>query len=178
MPRPAVLTGNAACRVFHEAGLLSSPHWPSLPMDLPGRRYLCARCRTAVIICSHCDRGHRYCTSMCADHARRNAIHAAGCRYQASRRGRHAHAERQRRYRAKQQKVTHQGSPPRTLSVPLQSEPTVHPSGCAARPVTPAPWHCCRCHRPLPDWVRQDFLRCRIRRNRPLRSTHGPHPRN
>lgn len=178
MPRPAVLTGNAACRVFHEAGLLSSPHWPSLPMDLPGRRYLCARCRTAVIICSHCDRGHRYCTSRCADHARRNAIHAAGCRYQASRRGRHAHAERQRRYRAKQQKVTHQGSPPRTLSVPLQSEPTVRPSGCAARPVTPAPWHCCRCHRPLPDWVRQDFLRCRIRRNRPLRSTHGPHPRN
>ena len=170
MPRPAVLTGNAACRVFHEAGLLSSPHWPSLPMDLPGRRYLCARCRTAVIICSHCDRGHRYCTARCADQARRTAIQAAGCRYQTTRRGRHAHAERQRRYRAKSQKVTHQGSPCLTPPVPLRSEPIV--------PVTPAPWHCCRCHRPLPDWVRQDFLRCRIRRHSNDRSTHGPYPRN
>ena len=173
MPRPAVLTGNAACRVFHEAGLLSSPHWPSLPMDLPGRRYLCARCRTAVIICSHCDRGHRYCTSRCADHARRNAIHAAGCRYQASRRGRHAHAERQRRYRAKQQKVTHQGSPPPPLPVQLAAEPIVKKS------TSPPPWHCHFCHQGLPEFVRQDFLRCRIRRSYSNRRTpFDPYPGN
>lgn len=139
-------------------------------MDLPGRRYLCAGCRTAVLICSHCDRGHRYCTPKCADQARRGAVRAAGCRYQASLRGRHAHAERQRRYRARQQKVTHQGSPPTALTDPLATEPTV--------PVTPVPWHCCRCRKTLPEWVRQDFLRRRIRRHRTDRSTHGPHPRN
>ena len=136
-------------------------------MDLPGRRYLCARCRTAVIICSHCDRGHRYCTITCADQARRTAVQAAGCRYQATRRGRHAHAERQRRYRAKPQKVTHQGSPPKPPAVPLRFEPIV--------PVNPGRWQCCRCHRPLPDWVRLDFLRGRIRRNRLYRNTHGPY---
>lgn len=170
MPRPAVLTGNVACRVFHEAGAAVSPHRPFLAMDLPGRRYLCARCRTAVIICSHCDRGHRYCTARCADQARRAATQAAGCRYQATRRGRHAHAERQRRYRAKPQKVTHQGSPPKTPAVPLRSELIV--------PVNSVPWQCCRCHRPLPDWVRLNFLRGRIRRNRLYRNTHGPYPRN
>ena len=80
-----------------------------------------------------------------------------------------AHAERQRRYRARQQKVTHQGSPPLALPDQLAPEPTV--------PVKPLPWHCCRCHRPLPDWVRQDFLRRRIRRHhRTDRSTHGPYP--
>jgi hypothetical protein len=139
-------------------------------MDLPGRRYLCAGCRTAVLICSHCDRGHRYCTPMCAEQARRRSIRASGCRYQDSLRGRHAHAERQRRYRARQQKVTHQGSPPGDVPDQLPSEPTV--------PVTAAPWHCFRCRTSLPDWVRQDFLRRRIRRIQPDRRMHGPHPRN
>lgn len=166
MPRPAVLTGNVACRVFHEAGVAVFPIGFPLPMDLPGRRFLCARCRTAVIICSQCDRGHRYCTITCADQARRTALRAAGCRYQASRRGRHAHAERQRRYRAKSQKVTHQGSPSLPPPVPLRSEPIA--------PVIPVPWHCVRCHRHLPDWVRLDFLRCRIRRNHSDRRAHVP----
>lgn len=137
-------------------------------MDIPGRRYLCAGCRTAVVICSHCDRGHRYCTSACAEQARRQAVRAAGCRYQASRRGRHAHADRQRRYRAKLQKVTHQGSPPPVPADPLTPEPMT--------PVLPAPWPCCRCRRPLPDGVRLDFLRRRIRRLPPDRSVHGPSP--
>lgn len=137
-------------------------------MDIPGRRYLCAGCRTAVVICSHCDRGHRYCTSTCAEQARRQAVRAAGCRYQASRRGRHAHADRQRRYRAKLQKVTHQGSPPVDPTDPLTPEPMT--------PVLPAPWHCGRCRRPVPDGVRLDFLRRRIRRLQPDRSVHGPSP--
>lgn len=137
-------------------------------MDIPGRRYLCAGCRTAVVICSHCDRGHRYCTTTCAAQARRQAVRAAGCRYQTSLPGRHAHADRQRRYRAKLQKVTHQGSPPPGAAAPLTPEPMT--------PVLPLPWHCGRCHRPLPDWVRLDFLRRRIRRLPPDRSVHGPSP--
>ena len=126
-------------------------------MDLPGRRYHGAGCRTAVLICSDCDRGQRYCTTPCADEARRQSIRASGRRYQDSSRGRHTHAERQRRYRARQQIVTHQGSPPT---------------------VAPVPRHCCRCHRPLPDWVRQDFLRRRVRPYPPDRRRHGSQPRN
>lgn len=160
-------TGISFGAYFTKRTLLSFHHrlWP---METAGRRYLCARCRKAVIICSHCDRGQRYCTSTCANHARRAAVLAAGCRYQASRRGRHAHADRQRRYRAKHQEVTHQGSPPTGPPVPLSTEPTV--------PEIPALWHCCRCHRPLPEWVRQDFLRCRIRRHPTDRSSHGHSP--
>ena len=146
------------------------PHWPCVPMDLPGRRYLCARCRTAVLICSPCDRGHRYCTTQCAKQARDQSVRAAGHRYQVSLRGRHAHAERQRRYRARQKKVTHQSSPPPAPPDQLPPGPTV--------PVIPAPWHCWRCRHWLPEFVRQDFLRRRIRRNRLHRSMHGPHPRN
>ena len=139
-------------------------------MDLPGRRYLCAGCRTAVLICSHCDRGHRYCTTTCAKEARRHALRAAGSRYQASLRGRHAHAQRQRRYRARQQKVTHQASPPEALPAQLASEPTA--------PANRTPWQCWHCRHALPEWVRLDFLRRRIRRNHPDRSMHGPYPRN
>ena len=35
-------------------------------MESTGRRYLCAACRAAVLICSHCDRGQRYCAAGCA----------------------------------------------------------------------------------------------------------------
>ncbi len=154
-------------KYFTKRTLLSFPHRP-LPMEPAGRHYLCTRCRSAVIICSYCDRGQRYCTKACATQARRTAVRGAGCRYQASRRGRHAHAERQRRYRAKHKEVTHQGSPPLAPTVPLRSEPTA--------PAIPARWHCCRCHRLLPDWVRQDFLRRRIRRHQTDRSTHGHSP--
>ena len=139
-------------------------------MDLPGRRYLCAACRTAVLICSHCDRGHRYCTPTCAEEARHEAVRAAGRRYQASRRGRRAHAQRQRRYRARTQKVTHQGSPPVALPAQLTPEPTA--------PALLPPWHCWRCRRALPEGVRQDFLRSPVRRTRTHRSVHGPYPRN
>ena len=75
-----------------------------------GRLFNCARCGRQVVICSRCDRGHRYCKG-CAPAARRGSRRAAGARYQHSRRGRLAHAERQHRYRARRQKVTHQGSP-------------------------------------------------------------------
>lgn len=139
-------------------------------MEVPGRRYLCAGCRTAVVICSQCDRGNRYCNHTCSQTARKRCVREAGQRYQDSLPGRHRHAERQRRYRARMQKVTHQGSPPVGAADLLAAEPTV--------PEKPLPGHCCRCHRPLPAGVRQDFLRCRIRHIRQNRSTDGPHPRN
>ncbi len=93
-------------------------------MDASARLYNCARCHRQVVICSHCDRGQRYCAGGCAPAARAESIRAAGQRYQNSRRGRHCHAERQRRYRRRQsEKVTHQGSPMAEGDVSLPERP-------------------------------------------------------
>ena len=142
-------------------------------MELAGRRYLCAGCRAVVVICSHCDRGNRYCNRACSQAVRKRCMREAGQRYQSSLPGRHRHAERQRRYRARMQKVTHQGSPPPAPPVQLPSAPTP--------PQTSAGWRCWRCQRALPECIRQDFLRRRIRR--PQRTDRrnppdGPDPRN
>ena len=77
----------------------------------PARFFLCVRCRVQVLICSCCDRGQIYCAGGCAQIARREGLREAGQRYQASRRGRVAHALRAHRYRVRQKNVTHQGSP-------------------------------------------------------------------
>ena len=98
------------------------------------RLFLCARCRRQVLICSRCDRGQRYCGARCSGPARRESLRAAGRRYQHSRRGRHCHAERQRRYRrrwredARVHKVTHHGS----ACAPCGAELAPHQS-CDAR---------------------------------------------
>jgi hypothetical protein len=82
----------------------------------PARLFLCARCRTQVMVCSHCDRGQRYCPDECYALTRRRAQREAGKRYQHSLKGRHKHAQRMRRWRARRErpvnKVTHQGSHP------------------------------------------------------------------
>jgi hypothetical protein len=76
------------------------------------RRFLCAGCRVEAYICTHCDRGQRYCTSGCARAARRRSQREANRRYQGSRRGRLRHAERARRYRSRHKNVTDHGSLP------------------------------------------------------------------
>lgn len=68
------------------------------PMSCSARLFLCARCRCQVVLFSHCDRGHRYCSPSCARAARVAAQRAAAQRYQSSRRGRFTHAARQQRY--------------------------------------------------------------------------------
>jgi len=73
---------------------------PGVRMDRPARLFLCARCRTQVVLCSHCDRGQRYCTAACSRQARDAAQRDAAQRYQRSRRGRLAHAARTRRWRS------------------------------------------------------------------------------
>lgn len=67
------------------------------------RLLVCARCRAQVAICSHCDRGQRYCEQGCAQAARRESLRVAGRRYQATFQGRLQHAARQARYRQRQQ---------------------------------------------------------------------------
>ena len=99
------------------------PGLPGLPMHEacahtrrvePARMFLCARCRTQVVVCSHCDRGQRYCPDECYALTRRHAQREAGKRYQHSLKGRHKHAQRMRLWRARcgvrANKVTHQGS--------------------------------------------------------------------
>ena len=98
-------------------------------MDIPARLFLCARCRVQVVLCSHCDRGNRYCGRPCWRLARDAARRESASRYQRSRLGRLAHAERSRRWRQRREahggsgsgsgsgsgehNVTHQGCPPR-----------------------------------------------------------------
>ena len=55
--------------VFHETSgsVAPSPVGPDVPMEPAPRHFLCAVCGTAVLICSHCDRGQRYCGTDCAD---------------------------------------------------------------------------------------------------------------
>jgi len=140
------------------------PHPSGCPERIdagPARFFLCARCRASVLICSHCDRGQIYCAGSCAQRARSQAQRAAGRRYQASRRGRIAHALRARRYRRRQKNVTHQGS------LPLPPDDLL-PEGLAAASELPSPGgfakpaqRCHRCGCRCPDFVRQDFLRRR-----------------
>ena len=139
-------------------------------MEPAPRRYLCACCRTAVILCSHCDRGNRYCSAECATRVRTRCVQGAGERYQASLRGRHAHAARQRRYRAGQaNKVTHQGSPPVALPALLRTDTTSLQSDT---PPEHEQCHFCHCNCGL--FVRIGFLRCRIRRPQRLANPGEP----
>jgi hypothetical protein len=130
------------------------------------RLFNCARCRCQVVLCSHCDRGQIYCGRACAQAARRQSARAAGRRYQRSRRGRFAHAERQRRYRQRcRSKVTHQGSPPARSAarLPAESRRSVGPHGL---PVSD-PADGIRCHRC--GRVCRPFLRHTVRQRRPDR---------
>ncbi|MCU0965463.1 MAG: hypothetical protein MUF08_10520 [Burkholderiaceae bacterium] len=101
-------------------------------MDQPARLYLCARCRVQVILCSRCDRGNRYCGRQCGHQARVEARRQTAQRYQRSRQGRIAHAQRSRRWRVRRaarhaihgtgvdaHNVTHQGSQPGVAADPL-----------------------------------------------------------
>jgi hypothetical protein len=137
--------------------------------DATGRFFLCARCRVQVLICSCCDRGNIYCEQDCAQRSRREAQREAGRRYQVSHRGRRKHAQRARAYRARQNKVTHQGSlqQPTDDVMPKCAAPTLRAANgaTASTPQTPrssplqSPWRCHWCGRPCAPFVRRGFLR-------------------
>ena len=80
-------------------------------MQSSSRLYSCCRCQAQVIICSQCDRGHRYCTGQCATDARSDSLKRASDKYRSTRAGRINNAARQKCYRERQKQiVTHQGS--------------------------------------------------------------------
>jgi len=131
----------------------------------PARFFQCVRCHARVLVCSCCDRGQIYCADGCARLARREGQRAAGERYQTSHRGRVAHASRARCYRARQKKVTHQGSPP-----PLPDDLlSLSSAGTAGESPSPSPevfprrstGHCHWCGCCCSQFVRHRFLRRR-----------------
>lgn len=155
-----------------------------VPVERPARLFLCAGCRVQVLLCSHCDRGNRYCSRPCWRVSRDAARREAAQRYQSSRRGRLAHAERSRRWRQRRaadgagtghghgahgaQNVTHQGSQPGVAAAPLAA--WTHDTASSSLDTTPvttgpldtaaaAPWTCRRCAATQPARVRQGFLR-------------------
>jgi hypothetical protein len=131
-------------------------------MESTGRMFLCAACRVQVVLCRRCDRGQIYCGRDCSSRARGDAQRAAGRRYQASRPGRFAHAERARRYRARCKIVTHQGSVDAQAGALLAAQATVSPQDAAPEvqtsPDTPS-MRCTRCGAPCAAAVRLGFLR-------------------
>lgn len=140
------------------------------------RRYHCARCRVPVVICRACDRGNLYCFDGCADLARAESQRASGRRYQSTRRGRHNHADRQRRYRQRlQEKVTQQGSPPIRPGDLLRLELGRRQQQADLADVTlHSVMRCHGCGQPCSSFVRLTVLRGRSSRNhRLLRASSG-----
>ena len=133
-------------------------------MNEAGRLFLCARCRVQVVLCSRCDRGNLYCGPTCSRAVRQASMREAGCRYQASRAGRFAHAERARRYRARRKNVTHQGSARGAPAALLPAETTttsvvLPATDTAALPAAASVPRCSHCGAPRAHAVRQGWLR-------------------
>ena len=156
------------------------PSPPGRAMD-DARLFLCARCRRQVLICSRCDRGQQYCGAGCSGLARRESRRAAGRRYQQSRRGRHCHAERQRRYRRRcregtcREKVTHHGSASPARGAALarhrvamrEASPSMSPPSAPERARAASgtgAMHCHFCARPVSEFVRRQWRRPPVRR--------------
>lgn len=147
-----------------------------------GRMFLCGRCRMQVVLCSRCDRGNVYCGQTCARAQRRSSLLAAGARYQSSFAGRMAHAARARRYRARCNKVTHQGSvaqpspdqihPSATASPPLKRQPDLSPELEAATDSSRP--RCSSCGAARADAVRQGWLRRWPSRSTGVRHADSP----
>ena len=135
-------------------------------MPLSSRLYFCSRCHVQVIICSHCDRGQRYCTGECRREARAESAQRASKKYQATRAGRFNNADRQQRFRDRRsQKVTHQGSPPKYRHGLLKTgltkiKKTLKPSFSGSTV------HCHYCGAVCDPFLRLDFMRSsRIKRS-------------
>ena len=144
-------------------------------MESTGRMFLCAACRIQVVLCRRCDRGQIYCGRECSGRARRDAQRAAARRYQATRRGRFAHAERARRYRARCKIVTHQGSIDARADALLALQAAVSPQDPATQTQTTpgaASMVCTRCGAPRAAAVRLGFLR----HHPPMRVRRGGAP--
>ncbi len=141
------------------------------------RLFQCACCLAQVAICSFCDFGQRYCPEGCSRETLRASWRKASRRYQATPQGRHHHAARQARYRARQsasagalvcasegvetapaQKVTHKGSLPASPHRTLRRT-SVARRGQRGEGLTVV--LCSFCGEACEPYARRDFLRRR-----------------
>jgi hypothetical protein len=124
------------------------------------RMFLCTRCRCQVLVCRWCDRGQIYCIGTCARDARRDAQREARRRYQATPRGRAMHAERNRRYRARGQRVTDHGLTKEHEAGPLlRLEVDAALSETSSSRRTPGHQFCHQCGRSASAFLRLSALR-------------------
>lgn len=137
------------------------------------RMFLCARCRSQVLVCSRCDRGQIYCVGTCAQEARRDHQREARRRYQATPRGRAMHAARNRRYRARGRYVTDQGLDNEHRAGSLLASDV---DGALSQPTSGAkllPWLCHHCRHSASALVRVSALRPRHDRRKTQISRRG-----
>ena len=128
-------------------------------MQTSSRLYHCSRCHAQVIICSRCDRGHRYCAGVCGYQARSESLKRAGQKYQATRTGRFNNADRQQRFRARnQQKVTHHGSAQKPLHDLLKARLTQLEKAITSSSLVPMVV-CHHCGSVCEPFLRHHFLR-------------------
>lgn len=122
------------------------------------RLYNCAHCGVQVRICARCDHGQIYCAGECSAIRRRESLRRAGARYQRTLRGALCHARRQRRWRARQQEVTHQGYRGAlccaSVSARVISAEAEVDALCAMSIRTFPVGYCSFCGVPLPVWTR------------------------
>ena len=145
-------------------------------MTSSARLFNCACCHALTIVCSACDRGQRYCSSTCSAQARQDSQRKATRQYQNTRRGRHANAERQQRYRDRQRnKVTHQGSatPSSPAVLPDRANKLTEPVSVVKQALS-ADLYCHFCHRPCSSFLRRDFLCSSSRPSSWRRATYDP----
>lgn len=123
------------------------------------RLYNCAHCGVQVRICAGCEHGQIYCAGACSAIRRRESLRRAGARYQQTLRGALCHARRQRRWRARQREVTHQGYR-RALGCASVSASAISAEAKtdASIPLTSASalavGYCAFCSAPLSAWTR------------------------
>jgi hypothetical protein len=134
--------------------------------DVSCRVFLCARCRTQMLVCRRCDRGQIYCMGSCARDARREGQRAARRRHQATPRGCAMHAERNRRYRARVGRVTDHGPDQELETGPMGGRNRAAGLNGPAAPGGTSPGHgrCHRCGRAASLFLRLAALRPRRRR--------------
>jgi len=127
-------------------------------MQNSSRLYHCCRCHAQVVVCSHCDRGQRYCAGGCSQEARKASVKRAGEKYRSGRPGRINNAARQQRFRQRQrEKVTHH----RSLAIMLRDLLQTLPDRQTTDDVpaqSGATLHCHHCGVACGPFLRSDFL--------------------
>ena len=149
-------TGPQECMLQHDQA--NSSHRAE---ETRCRLFLSARCFRQTLVCSHCDCGQIYCGRECALEARCRNQRAARARYQATIRGREMHAERSRRYRARQRRVTDHGSiSPGLADQPAAAAPRAAAAGVPIAVITSSRRTSChRCGKRASAFVRLDPIR-------------------